>query len=44
MTTAGIEGLSIETRWGKTVALWQGLGYVLEFETDHNPGQLSHPN
>ena len=44
MTTAGIEGLYIETHnWGKR-SLWQGLGYVLEFETDHNPGQLSHPN
>ncbi|MCE9577915.1 MAG: VOC family protein [Deltaproteobacteria bacterium] len=42
--TDGIEGLLIETHnWGKTVALWQGLGYVLEFETDHHSGQLRHP-
>ena len=43
-TTRGIEGLLIETHnWGKSVAFWQGLGYVLEFETDHNSGQLRHP-
>jgi hypothetical protein len=44
MSTAGIEGLYIETHnWGKTVAFWQGLGYTLDFETDHRSGQLSHP-
>lgn len=44
MTTDGITGLLIETHnWGKTVAFWQGLGYVLEFETDHHSGQLRHP-
>jgi hypothetical protein len=44
MTTQGIEGLLIETHnWGKTVAFWQGLGYQLEFETDHHSGQLRHP-
>lgn len=42
--TDGIAGLLIETHnWGKTVAFWQGLGYVLEFETDHHSGQLRHP-
>jgi len=44
METKGIEGLLVETHnWGKTVAFWQGLGYVLEFETDHHSGQLRHP-
>ena len=44
MATDGIAGLLIETHnWGKTVAFWQGLGYVLEFETDHHSGQLRHP-
>jgi hypothetical protein len=42
--TQGIEGLYIETHnWGKTVAFWQAMGYVLEFETDHGSGQLTHP-
>jgi len=45
MATDGIAGLLIETHnWGKTVAFWQGLGYVIEFETDHHSGQLRHPN
>src|SRR4051812_5956863 len=40
----GIQGLLIETyNWGKTVAFWKGLGYQLEFETDHHSGQLRHP-
>src|SRR3954469_3653647 len=44
MATDGIAGLLIETHnWGKTVAFWQGLGYVLELETDHHSGQLRHP-
>jgi hypothetical protein len=42
--TRGIEGLLIETtNWGKTVAFWTALGYEVEFETDHNSGQLRHP-
>ena len=42
--TDGIEGLIIETHnWGKTVAFWKGLGYEIEFETDHNSGLLRHP-
>ena len=45
MTTKGISGLLFETHnWGKTVAFWQSLGYVIEFETDHNSGQLRHPD
>ena len=44
MKTQGIEGWLIETHnWGKTVAFWKGFGYELEFETDHNSGQLRHP-
>ena len=44
MNTAGIEGLYVETHnWGKTVAFWQALGFVLQFETDHHSGQLEHP-
>jgi hypothetical protein len=44
METEGIEGLLIETHnWGKTVAFWKGLGYELEFETDHHSGRLRHP-
>ncbi len=45
MTTEGIDGILLETHnYGKTVAFWQGLGYVLEFETDHQSGRLRHPN
>src|SRR3954470_1539711 len=45
METDGIAGLLIETHnWGKTVAFWQSLGFVLEFETDHHSGQLRHPD
>jgi hypothetical protein len=44
MTTTGIEGFYVETHnWGKTVAFWQALGFVLRFETDHHSGQLEHP-
>jgi hypothetical protein len=45
MKTEGIEGWLFETHnWGKTVAFWQGLGYELEFETDHRSGMLRHPS
>jgi hypothetical protein len=44
MQTEGLEGILVETHnWGKTVAFWQGLGYELQFETDHHSGQLRHP-
>jgi hypothetical protein len=44
MTTKGIEALFIGTRnWGKTVKLWQELGFEIEFETDHGSGLLRHP-
>ena len=44
MTTKGIDTVLIETHnWGKSVAFWKGLGYEIEFETDHHSGQLRHP-
>jgi len=40
-TTAGIEAVFVETHnWGRTAKFFQSLGYRLEFETDHNSGQL----
>lgn len=45
MSTRGIEGLLVETHnWGRAVKFWQGLGYELQFETDHHSGQLRHPS
>jgi len=44
MSTKGIDGLLIETHnWGKTVAFWKSLGFVVDFETDHRSGRLTHP-
>ena len=41
MTTEGIEALFLETHnWGKAAKFFQALGFKLEFETDHNSGQL----
>ncbi|MFG2848795.1 VOC family protein [Kitasatospora sp. NPDC048296] len=41
MTTEGIEAVFIETHnWGKSAKFFQSLGFQLEFETDHNSGQL----
>jgi hypothetical protein len=41
MTTEGIEAIYMETRnWGKAAKFFQGLGYELEFATDHNSGML----
>ncbi|MFI6152881.1 VOC family protein [Kitasatospora sp. NPDC051170] len=41
MSTRGIEAVFMETHnWGKAAKFFQGLGYELEFETDHNSGQL----
>lgn len=41
VTTGGIEAVFMETHnWGKTAKFFQALGYQLEFETDHNSGQL----
>ena len=41
MTTEGIEAVFQETHnWGKSAKFFQGLGYEIEFATDHNSGQL----
>jgi hypothetical protein len=41
MTTEGIEAVFLETHnWGKAAKFFQGLGYDIEFATDHNSGQL----
>ncbi|WP_331770243.1 VOC family protein (plasmid) [Embleya sp. NBC_00888] len=41
MTTEGVEAVFLETHnWGKAAKFFQGLGYELEFATDHNSGQL----
>ncbi|MCU1393471.1 MAG: hypothetical protein JWM34_1899 [Ilumatobacteraceae bacterium] len=40
-TTAGIEAVFLETHnWGKAAKFFQALGFTLDFETDHNSGQL----
>lgn len=45
MTTHGVQHLYLETHnWGKSVAFWQALGFKLDFETDHNSGQLVASN
>jgi hypothetical protein len=41
VTTRGIEAVFVETHnWGKAAKFFEALGYQLEFETDHNSGQL----
>lgn len=41
MTSEGINAVYLETRnWGKAARFFRALGYELEFETDHNSGQL----
>jgi hypothetical protein len=41
MTTQGIEAVLVATHnWGKAARFFQALGFELEFETDHNSGQL----
>ena len=41
MTTQGIEAVFLTTHnWSKAAKFFQALGYTLEFETDHNSGQL----
>lgn len=41
MTTRGIEAVFLETHnWGLTARFFQALGFELEFETDHQSGQL----
>ena len=41
MTTQGIDAVFLQTHsWGKSAKFFQGLGYEIEFATDHNSGQL----
>jgi hypothetical protein len=41
MTTEGIEAVFLETHnWGKAAKFFQGLGFELDFATDHNSGLL----
>ena len=41
MATQGIEAIYLTTHnWGRTAKFYQSLGFALEFETDHNSGQL----
>ena len=41
MTTNGIQAIYLETHnWGKAAKFFQSLGFELEFETDHNSGQV----
>ncbi|MBG0809418.1 VOC family protein [Methylosinus sp. H3A] len=41
MTTRGVEAIFLTTHnWGKAAKFFQSLGFTLEFETDHNSGQL----
>lgn len=41
MSTRGIEAVFLETHnWGNAAKFFQELGFTLEFETDHNSGQL----
>ncbi|GAA3577524.1 glyoxalase [Amycolatopsis ultiminotia] len=40
----GITAVFMETHnWGKSAKFLQRLGFALDFETDHNSGQLSPP-
>jgi hypothetical protein len=39
--TEGIEAVFLTTHnWGRAAKFFQGLGFELEFETDHDSGQL----
>ena len=41
MTTEGLQAVFVETHnWGKSAKFFAGLGYEIEFATDHNSGQL----
>jgi hypothetical protein len=41
MATDGIQAVYLTTHnWGKAARFFQGLGFTLEFDTDHNSGQL----
>lgn len=41
MSTNGIQSIFLETHsWKQTAEFLQALGYSIDFETDHNSGQL----
>ncbi|MFE9574675.1 VOC family protein [Streptomyces sp. NPDC006692] len=41
METEGVEAVFLTTHnWGRAAQFFQALGYKLDFETDHNSGQL----
>ncbi|KWV56279.1 glyoxalase [Bradyrhizobium macuxiense] len=41
MKPEGIEAIFLTTHnWGKSAKFFRALGFALEFETDHNSGQL----
>jgi uncharacterized glyoxalase superfamily protein PhnB len=41
MSAERIEAIFLTTHnWGKSAKFFQGLGFTLEFETDHHSGQL----
>jgi hypothetical protein len=41
MATNGVEAIFVTTHnWGKSAKFFQALGFELDFETDHNSGQL----
>ncbi len=45
MKTDGIEAIYLTTHnWGKAAKFFRSLGFALEFETDHNSGQLRSGN
>lgn len=45
MHTDGIEAVFLTSHnWGKSAKFFQSLGFQLEFETDHNSGQLRNGN
>jgi hypothetical protein len=45
VTTNGVQAVYLETHsWGKAAKFFQSLGFELEFETDHNSGQLRNGN
>jgi hypothetical protein len=45
MSTTGISTVVLTTHnWGKTAKFLQSLGFTLDFETDHNSGQLRGPD
>jgi hypothetical protein len=45
VSTNGVRAVYLETHnWGQAAKFFQSLGFELEFETDHNSGQLRNSN